>query len=852
MTAAIAGAGARGWLRAGTEAALVAILGLACWTIFSSPAHAPPWDGRTHGYAYSTGERDAESIKRDIRLLSRYTRRVRTYSAEDLRAMDAIANARIEVAAGVWLNEDLASNERELAAVAHASRKYANITSAVIGNETLLRESLTPQQVIDYLDRARAQLAMPVSIAEPVHVWLDNPQLVDHVDFLTVHLLPYWDGVPMEQGVDHVFARLAMLQARFPGKRIVIGEVGWPSAGQAVSDATASPPDQAVFVRDFVHRARDMGWDYYLMEAFDQPWKAQREGLVGAYWGVFDAHGERKFAWTGPIRGDPNWHIKALTASGLAFLPMLVFALRFQSLRPWGRWLFLALLQASAALAVWSSTLPLRFYPAWQDWALLAMVLSAQLLAGAGLLVAGLEFVETLARDGWRRRGVPCPAPPGAVPKVSVHLPCHNEPPELVIQALDSLAQLDYPDYEVLVIDNNTTDEAIWRPLQAKCLRLGERFRFFHLEQWPGFKAGALNYALSQTAPCTDIVALVDSDYVVKPDWLKDLAGHFADPSIGIVQAPQAHRDFAHDLFRRMCNWEFESFFRIGMHHRHEHDAIIVHGTMVMIRRALLQRLGWAEWCICEDAELGLRVQQSGYQAVYVDRPYGHGVTPSDFGAYKAQRFRWAFGAMQILRHHGRWLLRTGRLSFGQRYHYLTGWLPWIVDAGHLVFSVCAIALSLGQAFGIGWDALPYQLFAIPIAAMLGSKLLLGLILHRSRVRCSWNDTLAVLVANLALTHTIGRAVLRSIFSRRYPFRRTAKKTAGSDTRVPGRAVIEEFVLFVALWLCVLVLLAGPAADDPLTHFWAAVLALQSLPYAAALYCEWLSTRERKQLVPAR
>ena len=100
-----------------------------------------------------------------------------------------------------------------------------------------------------------------------------------------------------------------------------------------------------------------------------------------------------------------------------------------------------------------------------------------------------------------------------------------------------------------------------------------------------------------------------------------------------------------------MANWEFDGFFRIGMHHRNERNAIIQHGTMTLVRRTALERVGgWAEWCICEDAELGLRLMQAGHDVRYVDSVLGRGLTPSDFAAFKAQRFRWAFGAMQILK----------------------------------------------------------------------------------------------------------------------------------------------------------------------------------------------------------
>src|SRR3546814_18374526 len=95
---------------------------------------------------------------------------------------------------------------------------------------------------------------------------------------------------------------------------------------------------------------------------------------------------------------------------------------------------------------------------------------------------------------------------------------------------------------------------------------------------------------------------------------------------------------------------------------------------MTMIRRNLMDRLRCAQWCICEHAELGLRVMDAGYETVYVDEIFGRGVTPADFAAYTTPRFRWPFGALQILRRHWRALLFGDRLRSGARYHFLTGW----------------------------------------------------------------------------------------------------------------------------------------------------------------------------------
>jgi cellulose synthase/poly-beta-1,6-N-acetylglucosamine synthase-like glycosyltransferase len=173
------------------------------------------------------------------------------------------------------------------------------------------------------------------------------------------------------------------------------------------------------------------------------------------------------------------------------------------------------------------------------------------------------------------------------------------QPPAMVIETLDALARLDYSNFEVLVIDNNTKDEAVWRPVEAHCARLGERFRFFHVAPLAGFKAGALNFALREMVADAEIVAVIDSDYVVDPKWLCELAPGFQDARIGIVQGPQDYRDECQSAFKAMCYAEYRGFFHIGMITRNERNAIIQHGTMTLVRRKLLDSAGgWAEWCI--------------------------------------------------------------------------------------------------------------------------------------------------------------------------------------------------------------------------------------------------------------
>ena len=144
---------------------------------------------------------------------------------------------------------------------------------------------------------------------------------------------------------------------------------------------------------------------------------------------------------------------------------------------------------------------------------------------------------------------------------------------------------------------------------------------------------------------------MIDTDYIVDPNWLRDLVPHFADPNIGVVQAPQDYRDADESTFKAMCYAEYHGFFHIGMVTRNDRNAIIQHGTMTMIRRSVLDGVGgWADWCITEDAELGLRVFEKGFERPTCHSSYGHGLMPDTFIDFKKQRFRWAYGAMQIMR----------------------------------------------------------------------------------------------------------------------------------------------------------------------------------------------------------
>ena len=413
-----------------------------------------------------------------------------------------------------------------------------------------------------------------------------------------------------------------------------------------------------------------------------------------------------------------------------------------------------------------------------------ALILWVMEAAAALLGVAYLwELCDALGREAWIRR-VATGAPPeqrGHTPFVSLQVPAYNEPPEMVIETLQSLTSLDYPAYEVMVIDDNTDDEALWRPVEAWCR--GHGVKFVHLADWPGYKSGALNYALREMVdPRTELIGVIDADYQLAPDFLSACAPLFADPEIGFLQAPQDYRDWAQAPFYRRLYYSYKYFFAVSQPSRNERDGAIFAGTMGLIRRDALARAGgWDEWCITEDAELSLRLLRDGWSGLHVDRSFGRGVMPLTFEALKGQRFRWCFGGIQILRRHWRLMLpgtrsRQNRMDQGQRWAYLSGAVQWYGDLLAVVFFLFLLAGAVNVALGGGLlfrKLSGFLLAAIPLLVVLG--LVRAVALLRRGTGASWRDAFGAFLVWQSTSVVVARASVQALFAREAEFLRTPK-----------------------------------------------------------------------------
>lgn len=869
------------WLLALAIAVCVSGGNLIAWQLLGRHAQAPDHTGPIAGITYNGTKRwqsplegeqpSVADLEKDLALLSRHTGRIRTYSATDSPDLPAIAHKHgLQVMAGAWLDNRLDANQRELNAVIEQARSQPNVYRVLVGNETQLKAMLPPNRLVSYLDRARLALrgtAVQVSTAEPWHIWLAQPQLAQHVDFIAVHVLPYWEKVSIGDAVRTSFAQIARVQARFPQHKVVVTEIGWPSNGPALDDAQASAANQAVFIRTFLQQAKAIGLDYYLIEAFDQPWKMAAEGRAGAYWGLWDTWRNPKFQWTGRVSNDPYGERKAWVSSALGLLMNVVLLLALAQMRLAGRMALGVATQAIVSLGVVLMSIPLAHYLTAPDVIGLVLIAAALAFISATLLAQAFEFCDRMWPSQVSPTGPVAGQDAQPPPFISIHLACANEPPDMVIETVESLLASDWPSFELIVVDNNTADAAAREHLASWMLqRHDPRLRFAQWAQLPGYKAGALNQALAMSEPAAQWIAVVDADYQVDPQWFKRVQMHLHDTAIGVVQAPQAHRNWSSRWFDRMMNWETEGFFWIGMHHRHARNAIIQHGTMSLVRAAELRRLKWNEDCICEDTELGLRMLQAGYRAVYVSSVLGAGLLPKDFAAYAQQRKRWAQGAMQIARQHAASLLGRSPLTLAQRYHFIAGWLPWLGDALHLVFTLIMIVFSLGMVYFPGTVHPPLWLLTVPLIAFFTARLLTGPLLYARCVPCGLADRLGAAVAGMALSHRVARGVLQGLHHRHAVFDITPKAstTAGSrDTQADAanakegsvafvQGIGEEFALLVGLLFCMALLALSRDGTDTGRLGWIAILATQSLPYWMALVCKLIDIRDSASSESAR
>ena len=356
-------------------------------------------------------------------------------------------------------------------------------------------------------------------------------------------------------------------------------------------------------------------------------------------------------------------------------------------------------------------------------------------------------------------------------PFVSILVPAYNEPPAILMQTLESLSGLDYDQFEVLVIDNNTQDKSVWEPVKVFTAGIGKKFHFFHVDNLSGYKAGALNYALERIDKRSEYTAVIDADYSVEPEFLKAALSYFVNDKTALVQFPQQYRN------RNKANEpiadEYRHFFKIYMNMANHLDCVPSTGTVSIYRLDVLQRIGgFRKEALTEDADVGLRIYAAGFSGVYVDRTVGYGLMPYDFEAYRKQKWRWAFGNAQSIK---TLISLFGKIPFRSWvgfFAHLTAWdhlnfLPFAVLGAYSIVLVPIVSVT-----ELHRDLLTVASFSIFIT--LASKFTFFAVALRYE-RGSWLRAFKAFLVHMGMTLVYSEAWIAFLIGTKSAFERTNK-----------------------------------------------------------------------------
>jgi exo-beta-1,3-glucanase (GH17 family) len=363
-----------------------------------------------------------QQLAEDLAQLAKISDCVRTYSIDNgLDQVPALAaKVGLKVIQGIWLGSNRLKNLAQISTVVGLTKQYPGvITSVVVGNEVLLRGEMTTSDLAATIRSVKSQISVPVTYADVWEFWLRNREVYDAVDFVTIHILPYWEDFPIRaryaaSHVDDIRKRMAIA---FPGKEILVGETGWPSEGRMREGALPSRTNQARVVSEILGLAKQENFRVNLIEAYDQPWKRQLEGTVGGYWGLFDSvRRALKYPPNEAISNFPLWKLQM--GCGMA-LSLSIFTAAWLTLRrrPWtprlAAWIAVALSATTAGILLGVAA-DKMFYESygiggWLRWgALLAAGIAAPLLC-ANALMSGRAlptFLELLGPREDRTRSV--------------------------------------------------------------------------------------------------------------------------------------------------------------------------------------------------------------------------------------------------------------------------------------------------------------------------------------------------------------------------------------------------------------------------------------------------------------
>lgn len=405
-------------------------------------------------------------------------------------------------------------------------------------------------------------------------------------------------------------------------------------------------------------------------------------------------------------------------------------------------------------------------------------------------------------------------------PFVSIHVPCYNEPPEILKNTLRSLSNLNYQNYEVIVIDTNTKDKIVWQPVEKYCELLGEKFRFYHVDKLNGFKAGALNYIKKMVNPVAEYEAIVDADYEVKPEFVHEALGYFSDEKIAFVQFPQAYFNVFEK--NRPISLEYQFFFLSYMNMANIFNCVSSTGTVTFYKIEPMKEVGvYNEKCITEDAELGLRINRFGYKGIFVNKILARGLIPYDLEAFKKQKSRWCSGNAQILRSNLKdMIINAKKMTILQKIGFITQLTAWINFLLLPILTLVAIFFYEKYAVVIS-NRLVYDLIYLTAAATLITYSFLKLLsfLFVFKRQNNLIDGLTAYFVHIGMSWLYAVGWLEGICNESISFQRTNKFILPDMPNLLKTTICEFALGLLALFIFFQHLVEGHFVSS-LVYFW--------------------------------
>lgn len=258
-----------------------------------------------HGFCFSLyeeGQRPGDiiseaQVRRRMEILKPYTKWIRSFSCTDGNELipKVAKEYGIKTLVGAWLGNDDEINQREVAGLIKLA-KEGLVDIAAVGNEVMYRKDLSEEELLDFIRKVKAEIPqIPVGYVDAYYEFSDRPAITEVCDVILCNCYPFWEGCPFENSLGYMKAMYHQAKAAGNGKEVIITETGWPSQGESLKGSMPSEKNaRDYFINTQLWSANDNIPVFYF-SSFDESWKVGAEGIVGAYWGIWDKNEKLKF-----------------------------------------------------------------------------------------------------------------------------------------------------------------------------------------------------------------------------------------------------------------------------------------------------------------------------------------------------------------------------------------------------------------------------------------------------------------------------------------------------------------------------------------------------------------------------